>query len=104
MDSAQQLENNFLAWITVASIFLAIGVIIKSYEDYGNYYFVAFFSIGITLLLVTNLDYLKERKNLVDQNVEVFPRLDQLFILITITIIICSVITVVILSNITQLV
>ena len=100
MDPVQQLENNFLAWITTASIFLAIGVIIKSYEDYGNYYFIAFFSIGITLLLITNLDYLKERKILEDQNIEVFPRLDQLFILISITILICSIITVIVLSNI----
>ncbi len=29
MDEVQQLENNFLAWITAASIFLAIGVVME---------------------------------------------------------------------------
>ncbi|GAH12736.1 unnamed protein product, partial [marine sediment metagenome] len=76
MDEVQQLENNFLAWITMASIFLAIGVVIKSYEDYGNYYFVAFFLIGIGLLVITNMDYISERQELSDKGFKIFKRLD----------------------------
>ena len=100
MNEVQQLEDNFLAWITAASIFLAIGVVIKSYKNYGNYYFIAFFFIGISLLIVTDADYLKERERLNDKNLEVFPRLDILFILILAAIIICSIITLFVLYEI----
>jgi len=100
MEDVQQLENNFLAWITAASIFLAIGVVIKNYKDYGKYYFIAFFSIGIALLIITNLDYLKEREKLTEQKLEVFPRLDQLFILISVAIILCIIITIIVIFDI----
>lgn len=100
MEEVQQLEDNFLAWITAASIFLAIGVVIKSYENYGNYYFIIFFSIGIGLLIVTVSDYLTERKRLTEKGLKVFPRLDQLFYLILLTIIVCIVITIIVFREI----
>ena len=100
MDEIQQLEDNFLAWITAAAIFLAIGVVIKSYKNYGNYYFVAFFSIGIGLLIITDLDYLEEKRELTDKGLEVFPRLDGLFLMILIAIIICIIITIIVIQEI----
>ncbi len=87
-----RLERNFLAWITVASIFLAAAIIIKNFLNSSSYYSIVFFIIVILLLTITNADYLQERKSLDQKGIAVFPRLDYLFLIVTAVIIICVII------------
>ena len=87
-----RLERNFLAWITVASIFLAAAIIIKNFLNSSSYYSIVFFIIVILLLTITNADYLQERKSLAQKGITVFPRLDYLFLIVTVVIIICVII------------
>ncbi len=87
-----RLERNFLAWITVASIFLAAAIIIKNFLNSGSYYSIVFFIIVILLLTITNADYLQERKSLAQKGIKVFPRLDYLFLIVVAVIIICVII------------
>ncbi len=85
-----RLESNFLAWITVASIFLAAAIIIKGrFGIYNIYYSASFLTIVVILLLITSSDYISERNKLRERGLDVFIRLDYLFLIIVAVIFIC---------------
>ena len=86
LEMVDRLERNFLAWITMASIFLAAAIIIKGFERYSVYYSIVFFIIVILLLIITNADYLTEKRKLEELGINVFPRLDYLFLIVTLVI------------------
>ena len=82
-EEADRIERLYLAWITIASIFLASAIIIKGFVADSIYYSIIFFIIVILILVIANVDYLNERKALLEANIPTFPRLDYLFFIVT---------------------
>lgn len=85
-DPVQQLEGNMMAWLIMTGIFFAVAVIIISYRPGGKWYFLGFFGIATTLLIVITIDYQEESNALREQGFKINRRLEWLHILILIAI------------------
>lgn len=83
-----RIEDTILAWITVATFFITLGIIIKGFERYSVYFSLAFILMGIIMLVMGNINYLDDRKLILGKNFDVPGKLDVLFIVVMIGIII----------------
>ncbi len=92
-DDAQQLEDNFIAWVTMAAVFITAAAIIEGHKPHGKYYFLSFSSIGIILLIITSIDYIEDKKIILDKGQKVKKRLDYLLAVIIFVIILSVIIS-----------
>ncbi len=89
---ANRLESNYLAWITMSSIFLAAAFFVRGFERYNILYSLSFLIIVIMILFISSLDYLVERNKLQATGIEAFLRLDFLAIIVVVVIFVILVI------------
>ena len=75
-----RIEDTILAWITVSTFFITLGIIIKGFERYSIYYSLTFILMGIIMLVVGNINYLADRQLILQNNFKVPAKLDVLFI------------------------
>ena len=92
IEKIDRLERIFLSWITNAAIFLASAPIMRNMGKNGKYYTLVLLVIGIAMFTVTNIDYLQERSKLTEDEIEIPLRLDLLFVIRTIVIIVMAII------------
>ncbi len=88
----QELERNFIAWVTMSFVLLTAAVIIEGHKPKGKSYFLTFFTLGVVLLLIAIIDYSKERSKLKDQGVEIPRRLDSLLVITIVITVVCFVV------------
>nr|QBK91205.1 MAG: uncharacterized protein LCPAC202_01790 [Pithovirus LCPAC202] len=83
-----RIEDTILAWITIATFFITLGIIIKGFERYSVYFSLTFILMGIIMLVMGNINYLGDRQLILRNNFEVPAKLDVLFIVVIIGIIV----------------
>ncbi len=83
-----RIEDTILSWITVATFFITLGIIIKGFERYSIYFSLTFLLMGIIMLVMGNINYLGDRQLILQGNFKVPAKLDVLFIVVIIGIIV----------------
>ncbi len=83
-----RIEDTILAWITIATFFITLGIIIKGFERYSVYFSLTFILMGIIMLVMGNINYLGDRQLILGKNFDVPGKLDVLFIVVIIGIIV----------------
>lgn len=89
-----RIEDVYINWLIAAFLFFAAAVYIKNFENNTNIVSVIFFTIVILMLIIINFDYLMGRCQLLNQGVPGRHRLDYLFGIICIVIIVITIFTV----------
>ena len=79
-----------LAWLTIAVFFITLAIIIKGFERYSIYFSIGFLVTGIIVLVISNIDYLNDRRLITASGLTVRPRMDALFVIVLIAIIIST--------------
>ena len=91
-EKIDRLERIYLSWITNGAIFLASAPIMRTVGKNGKYYTLILLVIGIVIFAVTNIDYLQERTELTNNDIDIPLRLDLLFVIMTVVIIVMIII------------
>jgi magnesium-transporting ATPase (P-type) len=94
-----RVEANYITWIILSTVFLIMTFRVKSFEAGGAMFSVFFMIVSILLFILANVEYLSERKQLFNKGIIVFTRLDYLFAIITLVILICVMLLYDILKN-----
>lgn len=76
------IENSLLSWIAVAGIFFLLSGTTGNFGKAGRKYFVAFIIIGLILLIITALDYIKVRREMMAEGYRPYRRTDYLFLVL----------------------
>ena len=82
------IENSLLSWIAVASIFFLFSGATGNFGEAGQKYFVSFIIIGLLILIITAIDYVKIRSEMMASGHSPYQRTDYLFMVLVATIII----------------
>lgn len=84
-----RLEGVYLQWVILATVFLIMTFRVKGFEAASIYFSVAFMIITIIIFVIANVEYLYERMDLCQDVIKSPARLDYLFAIVGIVIIIC---------------
>ena len=79
-NETDRLEKILLDWLLVAFVFFVAGIMLKHTTSWGYYFSLIVFAITILFLLITVVDYFKERQELMLKGIQPTVRSDILAI------------------------
>lgn len=83
-----RIEDTILAWITLSALFITLSIVIKGFESNSIYYSIIFLLIGIISLIMANINYLEDRKRIIQARLLVPSKLDVLFMIVIVGIVV----------------
>lgn len=86
-----RVEDNYISWIIAAFLFFSAAVYVKGFEADTSVVSTIFLIIVLLMLIIINFEYLIDRCNLLEEGQEIRNRLDYLFGIICIVIIVISI-------------
>lgn len=87
--SIDRVEHTYLNWIILATVFLIMTFRVKGFEPASIYFSIVFMIITILIFVIANVEYLYERVDLLEDGITTFGRLDYLFAIVAVVIIVC---------------